>query len=608
MDTQANTGNSHKPLLPETAPFTPTQTSHVSKDGEDFPPTQLGVYHLLGKFGHGGMGRVYKAWHSRLKRQVALKFPSLDCILDSAALARFHREIELIGKLDHPNIVRATDAGEVDGIPFLVMELVDGLDLRRVQQLLGPLPVPDACAIAYQTLLGLEYLRQNGLVHRDIKPSNLMLTPAGEVKILDLGLGRYGEVNRGEELTATGLAMGTADYMAPEQRTDSHHVDIRADLYSLGCTLYKLLTGKLPSEIGEPAASSAEWSSEGQTVPTGLAAVLRRLLANDKTQRYATPAEAAEALRPFCAGANLATLLTRVSNADSEQRATHRPLCGSNKATQVKPPTASAKGETTPSCVSPSEEHVPRRRLAHWAAAVLVLAAITGVLPLGTYWWRNKTPTDETSLPPAAGEFSSGPDVPAAREADRRAAEWVLANGGTIDAIRAGEDNPQPLKPPLPNVPFQVIAISLHGIRKISDKDLARIAPLSNLQVLDLYNTNITDAGLEWIGRLHHLQRLSVHNTAITDAGIRHLSSLKDLVALNLSKTQISDRGLVHLLGLKKLLWLQLRETAVTDAGVQQLRQLTALQELYLDPINISKKAIEDLKTSLPECNINPDL
>jgi serine/threonine protein kinase len=623
MDTQADADNPRKPPLPETVPFTPTLTPHISIGDKLSPPLQLGVYRLQGKFGHGGMGRVYKAWHTRLKRLVALKLPTMDCILDAAALARFHREIELIGQLDHPNIVRATDAGEVDGIPFLVMELVDGLDLRRLQQLLGPLPVTDACAIAYQTLLGLEYLRENGLVHRDIKPSNLMLTPAGEVKILDLGLGRYGQANRGEELTATGQTMGTVDYMAPEQRTDSHHVDIRADLYSLGCTLYKLLIGKPPpegSEIGTATGGAGIAPvEEGQTVPSGLAAVLGRLLAVDKAQRYATPAEAAEALCTFCAGANLAALFARVGDADSGHGATPRPTRGSNRVTERKPPAMPFRGETTSSVASAPGESVRRRRTPRKMAVALALIAVAVSLLLGLYVWR------PAPLPPQ--------DAAADWEAERRAAEWVLSIGGALEAIVAGKEGLQRLQLPLPDASFQVVKINLtssdkvdddglknlsglaqlrelnlNGAAAVSDNGLAHLAHVTTLQKLHLQNANITDASLEWIGSLPQLRGLSIHNTAITDAGLRHLGNLKELDALNLSRTQVSDLGLVHLTGLKKLVWLQLRNTAVTDAGVQHLRQLTGLHQLYLDPVKVSKKAMEDLKASLPQCIINPDL
>lgn len=610
MDSQADAEKLRGSLLPETGPFTPAQTAYLSEGGRGTPPLQLGVYRLLEKLGHGGMGTVYKAWHCRLKRLAALKVPPLDCILDGPALARFHREMELIGRLDHPNIVRATDAGEADGIPFLVMELVDGFDLRRLRQLLGPLPAAEVCAIAYHTLLGLECLRENGLVHRDIKPSNLMLTPAGEVKILDLGLGRFGEANRGEELTATGLTMGTADYMAPEQKADAHRVDIRADIYSLGCTMYKLLTGKSLSESGE--TGTAPLNVEGLAISAELAGVLRRLLAADKADRYATPAEAAEALRPFAGAADLAGLFARVDKAALQRQATPRPIHGKSRSTQLKPATMPpADGPAPVPAVSSG-----RRRIVGAAVAAVFLIAVAGAL-LAIYLWRNPAVAPSTTVGAAA------------RNADRRAAGWVLANGGAVEILLPGKDRPQPSELPLPNAPFRVVNVnltlseidddglknllglsqlrflSLHQAVHISDNGLAHLAPLTCLEVLDLCRTQITDASLEWVGRQRRLQRLSLHETALTDAGMRHVSNLKDLTALNLSRTQVSDAGLVHLIGMTRLTWLQLRETAVTDEGLRHLRHLTALRELYLDPNKISEKAAMELQASLSQCQIN---
>jgi serine/threonine protein kinase len=167
---------------------------------------------------------------------------------DPAGVARFEREMKAIGRLEHPHVIRAHDAGEADGVHFLVMEYLDGADLSRVMDHVGPLSVADACELVRQAALGLEYAHQQGLVHRDVKPSNLMLTTAGQVKVLGLGLARLSDrdVPAGAELTSTGQLMGTFDYMAPEQGSDTHKVDIRADVYSLGATLYKLLCGEAP--------------------------------------------------------------------------------------------------------------------------------------------------------------------------------------------------------------------------------------------------------------------------------------------------------------------------------------------------------------------------
>ena len=208
---------------------------------------QLGEYRLLAKLGQGGMGTVYRALHTKLERLVALKVLPKERMADDRAVSRFHREMKAVGALDHPNIVRATDAGEADGTHFLVMEYIDGFDLAEVVDRCGTLEVADACELIRQGALGLECARAHGLVHRDVKPSNLMLTSGARVKLLDLGLARF-QVDQpvGEEMTATGQTMGTPDYMAPEQVSDTHSVDIRADIYSLGCTLYKLLVGYPP--------------------------------------------------------------------------------------------------------------------------------------------------------------------------------------------------------------------------------------------------------------------------------------------------------------------------------------------------------------------------
>jgi len=153
-------------------------------------PARLGQYEIVEQIGRGGMGTVYNAVHTRLKRPVAIKVLSAGRLQDPQAIARFQREMEAVGRLDHPNLVRAHDAGEVDGQHFLVMEFLDGTDLTKLVRQGGPLPVADACEVVRQAALGIQYAHEHGLVHRDVKPSNIMLTTAGQVKVLDLGLAR----------------------------------------------------------------------------------------------------------------------------------------------------------------------------------------------------------------------------------------------------------------------------------------------------------------------------------------------------------------------------------------------------------------------------------
>jgi serine/threonine protein kinase len=209
-------------------------------------PPQLGPYLILGRLGRGGMGVVYRARHRELDKVVALKVLSADRV-DEAAVARFRNEMKAAGRLGHPNIVTALDAGRVGGSYYLAMDYVDGADLSALVERLGPLPVPDACELIRQAAVGLQHACECGLAHRDVKPSNLMLARGGVVKVLDLGLARpLSDLPAPERLTATGVLLGTADYLAPEQIDRAHTADARADVYGLGGALYFLLTGSPP--------------------------------------------------------------------------------------------------------------------------------------------------------------------------------------------------------------------------------------------------------------------------------------------------------------------------------------------------------------------------
>ncbi len=267
-------------------------------------PAALGQYRLLEVLGQGGMGVVYKALHVPLEKIVAVKVLSPRRLADPDAVLRFQREARAVARLEHPHIVRAMDAGEAGGEHFLVMELVSGMDLAALVQRAGALPMPEACEMVRQAASGLQHAFEHGVVHRDIKPSNLMLTPEGEAKILDLGLASSVVEDRRGGLTQSGYFLGTLAYAAPEQIDRPSDVDIRADIYSLGCTLYYLLTRQVPFARWEPTQSHDEPGHLGtlrSDLPAELIAVVQRAVARDRKDRPATPRELAEALRPFAA-------------------------------------------------------------------------------------------------------------------------------------------------------------------------------------------------------------------------------------------------------------------------------------------------------------------
>ncbi|MDB5312820.1 MAG: pknH 2 [Gemmataceae bacterium] len=349
-------------------------------------PARLGKYELIKELGRGGMGVVYAAVHTNLNKRVAVKVILPEYADHPRVVARFRREARAVGELDHPNIVAATDADEADGCPFLVMELVDGLDLVFLLRRVGPLPVADACELIRQAAGGLQYVHEHGRVHRDLKPSNLMLAADGVVKILDLGLAAFRADGPppGGDLTGSRLMMGTADYTAPEQWADSHRVDIRADVYSLGCTLYHLLVGRAPfagpeyqslarkqlahAEAAPPAARPAR-----PDVPPELDAVLQRMLAKRPEDRFPTPRAVADALAPFTAGADCRKLAT-----DATGRSTH-PWPGAGSAAGSAE-TATHRGRTpaVPGAkADPAAAQAPRRRVAVAAGALLVAAVVS---------------------------------------------------------------------------------------------------------------------------------------------------------------------------------------------------------------------------------------
>jgi serine/threonine protein kinase/tetratricopeptide (TPR) repeat protein len=298
---------------------------------------RLGDYELLEELGHGGMGVVYRARQVFLNQTVALKVLP-ECYLDEPqAIARFRREMQSIGALEHPNIVRAYNAGEAEGVHFLVMEYVDGVNLQRlvttrVDRKQGPLGIGAACEVIRQAALGLQHAYEHGLVHRDIKPANLMLSRSGDVKLLDLGLAKLHASRRplevsAEPLTEIGTAMGTVDYMAPEQWEDSHSVDIRADIYSLGCTLFFLLSGcppysgesygsqrkKLRAHLAAPIPSLVQILPD---CPEDLDRMLVHMMAKDPDDRFDSPGELADAIGLFADRAELMQCLVAADESD----------------------------------------------------------------------------------------------------------------------------------------------------------------------------------------------------------------------------------------------------------------------------------------------------
>lgn len=279
------------------------------------PDLFLGAYLVLDLIGQGGTGNVFKARHQRMNRVVALKVLHPELLADPEVVSRFYREMHLVAKLSNPHVVHAFDAGPIGPTHYLVMEYFEGIDLWRLVHESGPLPEAKAAEYIRQAAIGLQHFHEHQLVHRDIKPSNLLLTQSAErgalgselVKLLDLGLARW-RPNRADQsdgnvtgiITPAGsVTMGTPDYLAPEQARDFHAADIRADLYSLGCTFYFLLTGHAPFAGGTLAQKLLQHQQDEPPpierfrpeISAGTAALVRKLMAKRPEERCQSPAE-----------------------------------------------------------------------------------------------------------------------------------------------------------------------------------------------------------------------------------------------------------------------------------------------------------------------------
>jgi len=280
----------------------------------------LGQYRILDQLGQGGMGRVFKAQHLAMSRTVALKILAPHLLKTEKAQQLFVREVRTVGRLIHPNIVTAFDANQVGERYYLVLEYIEGPNLDQLVREHGPLPVGQACDFIRQVAQGLQYAFEMGMVHRDIKPANLLVQPTGsagrgpgQVKISDFGLARLHDTSPdgadkiGTIVTKANTVMGTPDYLSPEQARNLHNVDIRSDLYSLGCTFYFVLTGRVPFPGGTTLEKLVRHSVEEPApveqvrpeVPAEVAAIVRRLMAKTPAARFQTPAELAAALTPF---------------------------------------------------------------------------------------------------------------------------------------------------------------------------------------------------------------------------------------------------------------------------------------------------------------------
>lgn len=422
---------------PSAGPGSPTSGGFASSvvDRGETPPSAPGSippelaehpdYRVIRELGRGGMGVVYLAENRLMGRKEVLKVVGAHLVRKKSVLDRFLREIRAAAQLRHPNIVAAHAASRLGEGLVLAMEYVEGYDLARLVESKGPLDVALACNFVHQAAMGLQHAHARGMVHRDVKPSNLMVTREGKrpvLKILDFGLAKVtseAEVDGG--LTREGQMLGTPHYVAPEQTTDAQKADIRADVYSLGCTLYCLLTGRPPFDAGSLyELLQAHHSKEPQPlseirpdVPPALAAVVAKMMAKSPDARHQTPGEVAADIAPFLKPARSSAVV------DAATTTTEEP--GRTESTNPEP----ESGDPSPG--------FGRRR---WRVAAAVAASLLVVL-VPAAWVAYRAASAPTEVPPKPPPQASAslpaPEVPTTDVAKSEAED-------AEDESRAGAD------------------------------------------------------------------------------------------------------------------------------------------------------------------------
>jgi serine/threonine protein kinase len=606
---------------------------------------QIGHYRIVERLGSGGMGDVYLARHLVLDRMVALKVLKPERAALASSIERFHREMRGLAALHHPHVVCAYDGEVQDGMLYLAMELVDGMNLKQLGQR-RELSVPVCCELVRQAALGLSALHNVGIVHRDIKPSNLMLTRDGTVKVLDLGLARL--EGEGGDLTGPLCAVGTERFMSPEQLQGLPNINHRTDIYSLGRTLERLLQWDV-------AHGRCGRNPNNSPLENRLQKLLMQMLTSDPSERINSAHMVVERLTEFTDKVD-ASVVKRIAFAESGDELT--PVGNTRQSDSI---------------VNASSWPMLARRGVLWFGGSIVLLGLTWFL-----FWQATSKDSGASTPDQASvdaaiiqgqaQDSSNAKISGEVEenrtvktkglsfaAERQAAEWILSEGGEITVnIRRPKDwvgRHILSRDEIPDENFLVQTISLsnqeltrqqremigslsglEGLmllgsetsdmdvfafkpqwslkwlylpgRKFSDRGVASLQTYrESLLVLDVSNSSITDDSVSFLKSFRLLRGLFMENTAITDKAMAELPTYPSLISLDVSKTQVTPKGLSFLPKCLQLTKLKLRGLPLGDEHLAQLSELKLI-ELDIRDTPVSQSAIARFRQIRADCDL----
>jgi serine/threonine protein kinase/formylglycine-generating enzyme required for sulfatase activity/Leucine-rich repeat (LRR) protein len=608
----------------------------------------LGKYLLLDRLGAGGLGTVFKGQHRQTGQIVAIKVLSPAATRSPDSVRRFQREAEAASRLNHPNIVRALETGEVDGQHFMVMDYVEGVDLSNYVKKQGPLPLEQAVGCTVQVARALAYAHEQGVIHRDIKPGNLMLGRDGQIKILDMGLARLndpataGTSQAAEGLTQTGQVMGTVDYMAPEQALHTRLADARADVYSLGCTFYRLMTGKIPYEadslvmkiLAHREKPIPSLRASIPTVPVATDLVLQRMLAKKPEDRHQTMTELADDLERSLSGAAApialvakrlpAAELSAVIDANSSSSISLSPLTNKPVSTTLSPSQTTSPLTAVPA--ASGKRGVPV--WAYAAAALLLVGAGVAFVAL-----RGKPETEvavgtatENPSAPEVDAASTVPTNPVAPTTDTPATVPSTTEPPAVDPKPIVAKNPVMTNSSTPPTATPELAAPAAATSDAADdRELAKwvlerdlniyvydttvgqsrritsvaelpAGPICLMAVMTKRSGQLRDDDLLKLAEGREISALVLHGPTITDGAISQMSSFPLLKTLILIDAAITDAGLAGLRKIKGLTQLSLYNTQVTDAGLDTVAELPNLTYVNLNRLSITDAGIAKLR------------